>query len=120
MTLAIYVAGGGRQRGKMMAETTILILEETKTTPGGATATRRMEVQCTPDQVAMLLAGRLPMLPEPTPEPKLRTWDDCLPEILRRQERIRERQEERVCQTQRAICAPSRSLLQDFYEMIED
>lgn len=98
--------------------TTFVVLEEIRTTPDGTTTTRRVEVTGDADQIGGLLAGQFPMLPEPTPKPKTRTWDDILPEILRQQERIRQRQEKRVHQVQKAICAPSRGLLQDFYEML--
>jgi hypothetical protein len=104
-----------------MAETTVLfVLEETTTTPDGTITIRRVEVTGNVDQIGGLLAGQSPMLPEPTPEPKPkgRTWDDCLPEILWQEERIRQRQRERARQVQRAVCAPSRGLLQDFYEMV--
>lgn len=100
----------------MVLETITFILEEMTTTPDGTTTTRHMEVQCTPEQVALLMGRQSPMLPEP--KSKIRTWDDTLPEILWQQERIRQRQEKRARQAQKAICAPSRGLLQDFYEML--
>ncbi len=107
---------GLQDKNNNMAETITFILEETTITPDGMTTTRRVEVTGNPNEIKNLMGEQLPMLPEP--KPKIRTWDNCLPGILRQQERIRQRQEKGARQAQKAICVPSRSLLQDFYEML--
>lgn len=111
---------GLQDKSNNMVETIAFILEETTITPDGVTTTRRVEVTGNLNEIKNLMGEQLPMLPEPKPEPrpKPRTWDNCLPGILRQQERIGQRQEKRARQAQKAICVPSRSLLQDFYEMI--